>query len=143
MPPIQILAFDPGHTTGVVVSTLTGPRDFVVTSVSQLSWEERFHILTLIRLHQPCVVVAEDFRLFAHAAKSQINSPFPAVRVIGLIDAYCHLEGVKLHLQQPSVRSNVKVPDKALELTKALPHAREAYRHLRYFVFLRGRKLWQ
>lgn len=132
---MRIVAFDPGGTTGAAVGDITTRRQFELQCVTQFDWDDRFNIWEFLKEQRPDQVVIEDFRLYKHKAQDQINSPFPAVRVIGIIDAFCHLMEIPVAMQPASAISRVKVlsPDQVQITTM---HQSDAYKHLRCYVIL-------
>jgi hypothetical protein len=135
-----IIAVDPGYTTGIVVGKVTGPRDFFVIEAAEYDWEGRFRIGDLLDRYRPSVVVVENFRLYAHSARNQINSPFPSARVIGVVDTFCWERGIEVVMQMPAMRSSVTVLDEHKPILEGSPHTADAYRHLRYYILMNGAK---
>lgn len=135
----SIVTFDPGETTGFVAAEWQGGKDFGITEVAQIPWDDRFYqTRDLLKFHLPDYVVIEDFRLYHHRAQSQIGKTFPSVNVIGVIQTYCYELGYldRIVLQPASNRSSVKIADEHLLMVGASPHIQDAYRHLRYFVIV-------
>jgi hypothetical protein len=113
--------------------------------VAQVTWDKRFEQLpALIDDDQVPLdmIIAEDFRLYANAAQHLINNLFPAVRVIGMLEAYAHLKNIPIHLEPPASRMNVTIPDIDAPALVDMKHARDAYRHLRYWVLVHGKEHW-
>lgn len=140
---MNIVAFDPGKTTGVARARITGARTYSIIDAYQISWEDRFSAIknTLYSAdHRPDIVVVEDFRLYPHAAQHLINNSFPAVRVIGIIEAFCYEARIKLEFQTPASRKSTVVPDEDRPLVRQLKHSLDAYLHLRYWVLLNGKR---
>ena len=138
-----IVAFDPGKTTGVVRARLTGARSYSLVDAFQVAWEDRFTVIRNTLLDQkypPEMVVVEDFRLYPHAAVHLINNSFPAVRVIGIIEAYCYEAMIAVDFQTPSMRKSTIVPDEDRAAVRSLKHSLDAYLHLRYWVLLNGKR---
>lgn len=133
----KILSFDPGGTTGVAFGVYTGGREFDLRYVTQLAWVERFTVADYIRHADR--IVCEDFKLYENKAKDQINSRFPSVQLIGMIEYVANQLGKLdcLYYQMASERVNVTVVNaehkKAL---KTMIHATDAYRHLRLHVLM-------
>jgi len=140
---MNIIAFDPGETTGVARAKLTGPRTYELIDVAQITWDKRFE-QTWNFLLDPEVhcgmVIAEDFRLYASAAQHLINNMFPAVKVIGAIEAFAWMLNIPVHLEPPASRMNVTIPDIDAPALVDMKHARDAYRHLRYWVLVHGKE---
>ena len=144
----QIIAFDPGKTTGVVVLTVNAfdpikkPQwHFLLTAVGQFNIDEcTAAVGRYLDLLQPDIevrVVAEDFRLYPHMAQGQAWSNMPSSQVIGAIRTLCDLRNLPLTLLPASSRKNVTILQHHAPHLRAMPHAREAYRHARYFLYTR------
>lgn len=135
----SVVAFDPGVTTGFAAAEWQGGKDFGLTEITQIPWNDRFHqVKDLLEFHVPDYIVIEDFRLYHHRAKSQIGKDFPSVQMIGIIQTYSYEMGYldRIIMQPASVRSSVKIADEHLLMVGASPHIQDAYKHLRYFVIV-------
>lgn len=139
---MRILAFDPGKTTGFCEAIVdpTNSNIQIVNSCT-LAWERRFFVHELLQgtceAPLPDVVVVESFHLYAHKAQELIGSIFPSVQIIGTLEAYAFELGIidRIVYQPASVMSRVEL----LEYGKLLapsPHARDAFKHLRYYVVM-------
>lgn len=134
----EFLAFDPGKTTGFVHARVRHYKDFDLLEVGDITWE--VCLPTLCRLiqssHPQVTIIVEDFRLYAHAAKDLINNSFPAVKVIGRLEAlqYIYRPDADLLLQMPAERMSVKILLEHEDTLRGTHHARDAYRHLRYYL---------
>lgn len=152
---MRIIGFDPGETTGYVDVRLHD--DYLhVEDVREIPFVDRFNIVELIYGMQeqyvyamsppvplPDIVVVESFRLYAHAAHHQAWSHFPSVLVIGVIDTYLHMHELnpRTKLQPASVIAGVKVPDEYASHFKGFgEHARDAFRHVRYYWIMNLRE---
>jgi len=142
---MYVLAIDPGGTTGVVLAEMkpkdpNGFWDFDVVWAEEVLWEDRINELREIFCSVSDLdikaVIVETFQLYAHAARSQINSTFPAVQVIGVVQVLAEEFGLtsKLVWQQPSARSRVRVLPHHKDAVKLSDHKRDAYRHARYWI---------
>jgi len=139
-----ILAIDPGATTGYcLVDDSTG---FGVVSVGEIPWDSRLELLTAL-IHgtsasngppQLQAVVVEAFRLRPGRALEQVGSVFPSVRIIGILEALLYTARPRNHpplvFQEPSCMSRAQVLPEHLDILKGMPHARDAYRHARYYT---------
>ena len=57
----SIVTFDPGETTGFVAAEWQGGKDFGITEVAQIPWDDRFYqTRDLLKFHLPDYVVIED-----------------------------------------------------------------------------------
>ena len=145
---IRLIAIDPGQTTGYV-DVLYDPAngDWRVVDAKEIAWVNRFTLRPLladpfIGLPLPSFVVCEQFTLYAHKAYDQVGSHFPAVRVIGTLEAYLDELGIldRLIFQGASVRERVTVLDKHASMIHG-PHITDAYQHVRYFIVTNAEKL--
>lgn len=139
-----VLAVDPGQTTGICCATYRGGDDgfqFDVMACREIVWVERF----ALRHYVPAVdwIVTESFTLYESKKDSQVNSYFPSVRVIGILEALVNeMPGVRLDpedivFQGASQRKSVKVQEKHLMFVRGSAHKRDAYQHLRYFIIMK------
>jgi hypothetical protein len=149
---LNILAIDPGQTTGVcLIHTTPSDKGFEVDICEEIPWGDRFwHLEALIREgycpegppHPPEVVVVEQFRLRQGRAYEQSGSDFPSCQVIGIVEAFLfirQLPNTKYVLQEPGAMSRVMVSANDIEWVKGSPHKQDAYRHARYFYLLEVR----
>lgn len=137
---MNLIAFDPGRTTGVVVAhttdgvTNSGPK-FDIDQSFAFGWDDRFMVVYNLLATLPDAIVVESFYLFKHQSEHQIGSEFPSVRVIGVIEAYAWQLTIfdRIHYQQPSVRKRVAVLPEH-QVVEMSPHTGSAYRHLRHYL---------
>lgn len=132
---MKILAIDPGHTTGVVLGESEGRTDLKLLAAFELAWNDRFKLYEMA--YYPAVIVIEDFRLYEHKAMSQVNSDFPSVKIIGMMELVCYLTGTTLVTKMPSVKNSVKILEEHKEMLGKSPHIQDAYKLLRYYAILR------
>lgn len=122
------VGIDPGGTTGWVVAESVG------NPVSCGQTKSVTELIDLLNTVKPAVVVIEDFRVYGHKAKSLTNNDLPAPRVIGAVEAWCDANSVTL-VKQPAahrkvVSSNLLDLLGFLKMTRGMPHARDAAKHL-------------
>ena len=137
---MNILAIDPGKTTGIVVcqtakEMIDGKLPFGVMIAEDLLWEDRFLLREYIRTSD--IVICESFNLYPGAAQGQahIRSDFPSIQVIGLIQAYMYeLNKGEPIMQMPSMRKRSLILPEHQAALKGLKHARDAYKHARYYI---------
>lgn len=139
----RMVAFDPGLTTGFIDVDVSDDGGFRVVKSCEIAWSSRFSIGELLQWNevvpQPSAIVVEKFTLYAHRSKDQIGSDFPSAQVIGIIETYAHQLGLLdvVHYQMASVMSMVRIlPEHYPYLIKS-EHARDAYKHMRYFIVTR------
>lgn len=132
---VQVLAIDPGKTTGIVLAECFSPMNFNILQAFDLKWADRLRWLTD---DFPTVdyVVIESFNLFAHKAAAQIGSDFPAVNMIGAVElrVFSDLAPIKLVTQTPSQRVRAIILDHHKARFTGVHHAKDAYKHLRVFI---------
>jgi hypothetical protein len=145
---MRIISFDPGEITGFCEAEwLPGNDDFSIVKSSTINWSDRFagirdSLLGNSDAQLPSVVIAESFRLYAGKARDQINNSFPSVHVIGIISTYMFEYGIldRLVLQPASVMSRVMLLKEHVPSLLKSEHARDAYRHLRYYIVTKKTK---
>jgi hypothetical protein len=138
---MDILAFDPGKTTGYCRLKVSGDgTEFAIVEAQEISWLERLPTLfnIIASAESGSNVVIEAFRLFPHKASAQIGSDFPSSQVIGTIETFCFIshERLTIEYQQPGDISRVQVLERDLPHVAGSPHKIDAYRHARLY-FLR------
>lgn len=130
-----LVAVDPGKTTGMVCASNLFSSSQVIQCFQVYSTQE-----TVRRLdsYKPDVVILEQFRLLRNTAQQLSGQDMYASEVIGVVKDYCLSNSVELVMQQPQAKNTVSSKFlKALglwEVTKGLPHARDAARHLVYYL---------
>ena len=143
---MYIIALDPGETTGAIIVHIEGKNpesgrwEFTPTWAGEITWDNRIEGLRALFERtvdlNVLALVVEDFRLYRHAARSQINSDFKPVQVIGAIQVLADEYGLlDLYVTQPaSSRSKVKVLPHHRPIVKGSAHMQDAYRHARYWI---------
>lgn len=133
----QYIAFDPGKTTGSILASVRDYREFVILHAEDITWGSFLSSLAnqLVSC-DPQVIIVEDFRMYASAAEHLIHNDFPAVKTIGRIEGVASilLPEVKIVLQMPSIRKSVRILDEHKESLVGTHHAKDAYKHLRYYL---------
>ncbi len=141
---MYIVSFDPGETTGVVVGNWVADREFGIVHAEEIFWTERFvRPEIILSSWMPEYIVIESFRLYPHAARTQIGKDFPSAQVIGTIETYANMLGLldRVHKQPASVRSSVQIEPKHKVMLESSVHVADAYKHLRYFIIVNLPKL--
>lgn len=151
---MQILAIDPGRTTGIclVESASDGLR---LVEVREILWDDRFDqlkaLLDSMFLHpllqepQPVgAVVIETFRLRQGRAYEQSGSDFPSTQVIAIVQTLLWVRDpfylTRLFYQEPAIIGRVKILDEHVNYVAGSEHKKDAYRHARFFYLAHGRK---
>lgn len=149
----MILAVDPGKTTGIAVAKNVIFDTFDLWSVGDVFWVGRcawFAAFFAEHHAELTHIIIERFFLYNNqrTMNAQINSDFPSVRIIGIVEAYAHLYGLQnkivfqdascIHGRSATTRRPKMLvtiaPAHQKVLEHASDHAKDAYRHLRYFV---------
>lgn len=131
----NILALDPGHTTGVAVF-----KGMLLLSGSQIITkpiEQGVQALhELILEVQPEVVVCEDYRVYRWKTDEHANSSLLTPRIIGAIETLLTLQQIPL-VKQPAHVAKHFCTDSRLKhwgmYSTGMRHANDAIRHGCYF----------
>jgi hypothetical protein len=145
---MKILSIDPGYTSGICLADVSD--NFKVIQVGEFKWSDRHdwleRLITGKYTHQGIphtfdVVIIENFRLRPDKARTQIGKVFPSSQLIGIVDYLCYHNHIELVVQEPGVRTRVKILDEHADLIVG-PHQHDAYQHARYFYVteIRGRE---
>lgn len=137
---IQIIAFDPGLTTGLAIieddEWFAGQYTFQQIGDVLHNWGQN----PAASFQPGCVLVCESFTINNQTAK---NSQAPwSLEVIGLIRYLSMRHHIDLVFQQPSAAKNL-IKDQVIKdaglWKKGTPHAMDAMRHaLHYAITQRG-----
>lgn len=147
-----LVSIDPGGTTGVCALAfpggLIGPDAYTVHTALEVTFNNRFWYAGFFNQYrdQIGVILLERFKLFGKQAtmNAQINSEFPSVRIIGIVEAYAHMYGLfdKICFQEPNDRKSAKIPKEHWAAIGPSDHVKDAYRHGRYYALLnRGKNI--
>jgi hypothetical protein len=140
---MRIVAFDPGETTGYCDAEVSDDGSFRVITSCTIAWSARFRVtrellqgmhLTVPLL--PDAIIVESFRLYYHKKDDQVGNDFPSSQFRGIIETFAWELGLldKVVLQPASVMSRVAILAEHVPQVIRSEHARDAYRHLRYYV---------
>lgn len=145
-----VVAIDPGKTTGFCVLScpagVIDPNTYDVYQASEVEWSNRFFFRTFFSLYHDSIkaIVIERFKLFRNpkTMEAQINSEFPSVRIIGIVEAYAELFnlGNKIIFQEPNDRKSAQIPRIHHAALGHSDHVRDAYRHGRYWILMHRSK---
>lgn len=134
---IQVVAFDPGKTTGVCI--IEGTLEGYDVAQHQVEFQQVGHLFEQWRretsLTSYCTVVCESFTINNQTAR---NSQAPwSLEVIGIIRYFCAEMKVELVFQQPSAAKNL-IKDSVIKNAgmwkPGADHAMDATRHALYFL---------
>lgn len=138
------LSIDPGGTTGFtafnVPNGVINPDDYSIHTALEVTFNNRFWYHQFFVNHRDNIglIILERFKLFGRQAtmQAQINSEFPSVRIIGIVEAYAHLLGLhnKIVFQEPNDRKSAQIPRPHYLQIGPSDHVRDSYRHFRYYA---------
>lgn len=139
-----VVSIDPGGTTGLCAlyfpSGVINPEGYTIHTALEVTFSNRFwyHRYFLEQRDQIGVILLERFKLFGKEAtmKAQINSEFPSVRIIGIIEAFAFEFGLfdKIVFQEPNDRKSATIPKEHWPIIGPSDHVKDAYRHARYYA---------
>lgn len=144
---INILAIDPGDTTGFVLGKVLPDETIQLVQYGTWGFIDDF-IPTYLRLFQgppgPTVhnIVIEDYRVYAHKAQAHIGARPYAIEVIGHVRLLAYLAPIEYPICfQSASQAKGQWPDRRLykHYSKAAlkhlgVHPRDALRHLLTFI---------
>ena len=95
---------------------------------------------------QPDFILYEDYKVYSHKLDRHSFNPVFTVRLIGVIETYCQMEGVATHKQMATTAKNFCTDDKLKQWgfwQKGMRHSRDAIRHGCYFLlfYKRGQNI--
>lgn len=130
----DILAFDPGDTTGIAVFDIDGSvKEMLHKSLDDL-------LLWLANYEAPVqLVICEDFILFRKRAMQQSGSRMKASQAIGAIKAFALQKGATFELQKPEIKPiAMKWSQIAMPADHSKTHMYDAYLHGYYWLAKNG-----
>lgn len=150
-PPINLIAFDPGETTGWALFEFgelntIGQFDAKPTKDEDPSIEWVTKLLRKpLTIYKPTIVVIEDYRVYAHKAKTHSWSDLFTVKLIGALQALCACEKIPVSMQMASSKQFC-TNEKLLEwgyYKRGIGHAMDAVRHGCYWLlFSKEERSW-
>lgn len=141
VPPLCLLALDPGEHTGVAVF-----KQGQLKECTQLLCKDNpaQSIIEIFEMYQPTCVVCEDYRIYKHKTESHAWSDLFTPRLLGMIELLCYQQEINLHLQMASTAKGFCTPEKLKEWgfwQKGKRHADDAIKHGAYFLLFYGRSV--
>jgi len=133
----KIAIFDPGESTGFVI--FDGLKLIAADVVQRPNLTDFLSQLEVDR------VIAEDFRLFPGKAMKLSLNDIPAAKVLGIIEAWCHLNKFLFIKQPPGTGKALITNDFLIRLDFNLhdisgakrPHILSALRHGLYYIIFK------
>lgn len=130
----DIIAFDPGDTTGVAIFSTQGE----LKQMTQLDLQSLIDFLGGYEAPVALVIV-EDFRLFKKKAMQQVGSQMPAPQVIGAIKTFASMKGVEVVIQPSNIKPlALKWSGIAMPGNHSQSHQWDAYLHGYYWLVSNG-----
>lgn len=136
--PSRLLCLDPGKTTGWCLF-----EDGKLTRWGQVPecYDDRNIDVTgltnLFKELDPDFILYEDYRVYSNKLDRHSFSPVMTVRLLGVIETYCQMNGIPSHKQMATTAKNF-CTDAKLEQwgfwQTGMRHARDAIRHGCYFL---------
>lgn len=128
---MKYLALDPGGTTGWA----SFQSDGGLITFGQIKGTEQLYEYLEDLDPSPEVIICEDFSLMPWKAKDLAFNTLETVRVIGAIQHYAWLRGIRIVLQPPSIKAiGYKWAGIAKAKSHANSHEQDAYVHGVYFL---------
>lgn len=136
--PERLLCLDPGKTTGWCLfeqGKLT--RWGQVDNCYDDNNIDATGLLTLFQEVNPDFIVYEDYRVYSNKLDRHAFSPVMTVRLLGAIETYSQMNGIKTHKQMATTAKTFCTDEKLEQWCFWQPgmrHARDAIRHGCYFL---------
>lgn len=132
-----ILALDPGETSGLAI---WDPEDKNIR-LEQLDTKDLVHsfkaLMGLFAMWRPYHIRFEDYRVYGHKADDHINSTLHTSQLIAMIKLAAALNNIPCSSVMASAAKGFWTDEKLKMVgaySKGLPHARDAERHLLYWM---------
>lgn len=139
-----LVSIDPGGTTGFCALAfpegVINPNAYVVHTALEVTFGNRFWYAGFFNANRDNIglIILERFKLFPNqkTMQAQINSEFPSVRIIGIVEAYAELYSLrdKIVFQEPNDRKSAQIPPRDWAAIGPSDHVKDAYRHARYYA---------
>ena len=102
----NILALDPGETTGAAFLHIPSNGDIALSGLQQIStkelnWQTYTNLYNLICKVHPDIIVVEDYRVFSWKRDQHIWSALHTPKLIGLIIALSLQQRIPITFQTP------------------------------------------
>lgn len=136
----NILAFDPGETTGTCQFTATQTEVTLINQTQGKTWPLENavrHFETTLKYVRPKIVVFERYGIYSWKTDQHVNSEVPTVQVIGCLKTICIQQEIPFISQTAQIAKQFCTDDKIDAWgfdPKGKRHARDATRHACYFL---------
>ena len=134
-PPHKLVAFDPGHITGVSIFI-----DGQLEECEQLDthpMSKGIDTLNEFITEDIDLIVFEDYRVYSWKADDHINASLHTPQLIGVIKCLAQLKDIKTHSQMAQQAKGFCTDDRLKEWLYYMPglkHGRDAIRHACYYL---------
>lgn len=135
----DILALDPGHTTGYSIWSASNEGVCIEASGQIKTWHDEDLVSHTLKplIHSVAVIVMESYQVYDWKKDEHSWSQIPTVQVIGCIKTICQIQGKPYYSQTAQVAKQF-VTDEKLEKwgfwKKGERHARDSMRHGIYWL---------
>jgi len=136
--PMKVLGVDPGETTGVAFfqGVQLGAYGQLATKLFPTA---PVILCDFIRKMAPDIVVIEDYRVYKWKTDSHAWAALHTPKMIGVVEYYCHINGIPLVLQSAQVGKGFCTDERLKEwgfYQTSQRHANDAIRHAcQYLMF--------
>lgn len=135
----QIVSFDPGEDTGWSVLESPGGHE-IAHGIEDYQLMPNFLVKAkgLYGDFQECVI--EDYALFKSKALAQSGSKLKTVRVIGMIELWAYIYGIKVVYQSPQIKEIAqRWTGRKPPSDHSKSHDVDAFNHGIYYLYTQGR----
>lgn len=132
----NIIAFDPGETTGICVIKSGITCTFSLDFNAFLNKTSNFYFNDCIDKNEITKIICESWRLYPNMAKTMIHSEFLPVQIIGMIKVISYNGATPIKFQTASAAKKMMTNDKIKQYGFGLPkieHEKDALRHALYY----------
>lgn len=143
----DVLAFDPGETTGICHAHVYPDRTEIITQNQIKSWPLEEAVKTFsweLKRACPKLVVFERYGVYSWKTQQHTNSDVPTLQVIGCLKTLCIQHSIP-YIQQTAQIAKQFVTDDKLQKwgfdPKGKRHARDATRHACYFLLFGNKEI--
>jgi len=140
-----LVSIDPGGTTGFCVFQFPSgiiTETYAVHTALEVRFSNRLWFRSFFLKYQEeiGIILLERFKLFRNpkTMEAQINSEFPSVRIIGIVEAQAEMYGLfdRIRFQEPGDRKSANIPRYDWAAVGPSDHVKDAYRHARYYTLM-------
>lgn len=136
----NILAFDPGETTGICQFSATPDSVSLINQVQQKTWPLNNavrHFETIVKYVKPKIVVFERYGVYHWKTDQHAGSEVPTLQVIGCLKTICIQNQINFFSQTAQIAKQFCTDEKLKAWgfdPEGKRHARDATRHACYYL---------